>query len=414
MTDRDAILDVQRWTAQSLKEQGEILRRRPRGSVDRTGHFRPADAKISPLDLYAYLKARFGPPNDIIMMARGPGLENLVHWGYALSAQGHGFNIHSTSRRLEFIGISLTPADWRILAANIKADFGVVGDGMRDVRSGLEQWTLFINPFKRIQTTVISLAAHLEALSIEEPGPHPMVMTSEEAEQYHKDFRRWMGSTRIAATAGTSVRMLAPVWAEAFVNFLLFVLGRPDVRRDVRLYEGLLRQPIDVRVRGLHLNCVDFKEPIDSSHQAFASFLTLMNGRNDFLHGNIDPHRLAFDELFVDKFGSNQTIPLFKDDRSNIARFLANSLKFVEPSVALSDLEIVAEFVTLVLSQLTDESAQLVRRLLQQDYLRFNRATGEISQFVDDAIGEGVLVAPAPKIKAKGPKRPRKPSASKR
>jgi len=59
-----------------------------------------------------------------------------------------------------------------------------------------------------------------------------------------------------------------------------------------------------------------------------------MNGRNDFLHGNVEPEHLAFDVMFADTFGTEQTIPLFRDDRSLLARYLANALKFVEPQTA--------------------------------------------------------------------------------
>jgi hypothetical protein len=57
---------------------------------------RPADATVSPLDLYVYLKARFGPPNDVMMVARAPGLENIIQWGYALASCGHLFRVHGT------------------------------------------------------------------------------------------------------------------------------------------------------------------------------------------------------------------------------------------------------------------------------------------------------------------------------
>ena len=34
--------------------------------------------------------------------------------------------------------------------------------------------------------------------------------------------------------------------------------------------------------------------------------------------------------MFIDKFAEDQTIPLFSADRGMLARYLANSLKFVE------------------------------------------------------------------------------------
>ena len=42
--------------------------------------------RLSPLDLYVYLKARFGPPNGVQMALRNQSSDNLVHWHYTLRA----------------------------------------------------------------------------------------------------------------------------------------------------------------------------------------------------------------------------------------------------------------------------------------------------------------------------------------
>jgi hypothetical protein len=148
------LLDVIRWEAVSPKEQAAAIFRPARGGPrDPKGvtGLRPADAAISPLDLYSYLKARFGVPNDIMMVARAPGLENLIQWGYALRSGGEVFRIHGTSGRVEFMGARLSPEDWRMLVGNLKQDFSRFGPQMREARGSLERWTLFINPFRRIQ-----------------------------------------------------------------------------------------------------------------------------------------------------------------------------------------------------------------------------------------------------------------------
>jgi hypothetical protein len=219
-----------------------------------------------------------------------------------------------------------------------------------------------------------------------------MAMTEAEAKAYDEAFALWMGGTQYASVAGTTVRMLAPVAAEAFVNFVLFVLAKPDIRRDKRLYDSLVRQEVDVRVRALHLNCDGFQRAVDTDAQPFKDFQTLMNGRNDFLHGNVDPQRLSFDEMFVDSFLNDQTIPLFRDDRSLIARYLANALKFVEPEAALKDLDAVIRLIEHVLAHLDDEARARLTLLLRQDYLGRNEQTGEIAQLFGDALPEAHMI----------------------
>ena len=91
-----------------------------------------------------HLKARFGPPNDVMMVARAPGLENLISGVNALTSGGHLFRLHGTSGRVEFIGERLLPDDWRALIAGIKQDFARFGQQMKEVRQSLTRWSLFI------------------------------------------------------------------------------------------------------------------------------------------------------------------------------------------------------------------------------------------------------------------------------
>jgi hypothetical protein len=410
-TPRDALLNIQNWQKASFDEQAKDRpspRTRKRAATSDATALRPVDATVSPLDLYAYLKARFGPPNDIMMAARAPGLENIIQWGYALTSDSHLFRLHGTSGRVEFVGERLSPDDWRTLIAAIKQDFARFGAQMKEVRQSLTRWSLFINPFRRVQMTVAHFAARLRSFEIREPGPSAMAVTQAEADAYDEAFMMWMGATQYASVAGTTVRMLAPVVAEAFVNFVLFVLAKPGIRQDARLYSSLLRQEVDVRVRALHVNCDGFQRAVDTDAPPFKDFQTLMNGRNDFLHGNVDPQRLAFDNMFVDAFQNDQTIPLFRDDRSFLARYLANALKFVEPETALKDLDAVTSFMQHVLAHLDEDARARLTLLLRQDYLGRNEITGEIAQLFGDALPEAHMIierARASRRKRKGANR---------
>ncbi len=407
---RDALLSVADWQKATFDEQATTppsARRRWRTDASA---LRPRDATVGPLDLYLYLKARFGPPNDLMMVTRGPGLENVIQWGYALKSGRHLFRIHGTSGRVEFIGERLSPDDWRTLTSTIKQDFVRVGSEMRQIRQSLTRWSLFINPFRRVQMTASRFAARLRSIELKEPGPSAMTLTQAEAETYDAEFTLWAGATQYSSVAGTALRMLAPVVAEAFINFVLFVLSKPAVRIDTRLFDSIVRQEVDVRVRALHVNCDGFRCAVDTDAPEFKKFQTLMNGRNDLLHGNVDPHRLAFDVMFVDTFDGDQTIPLFRDDRSFLARYLASSLKFVEPEAALADLETVMRFIDHVLAHLDDEARTRLTLLLRQDYLGRNEVTGDIAQLFGDAIPEVRMLTgrvPRPRGRRHAAKRPR-------
>jgi hypothetical protein len=397
MRRRDALLNVRQWEAAEIAEQVRLKPRRGVNVKARGKNLvpRPNSVPVNPLDLYIYLKARFGPPNDLMMVTRTTGTDNIIQWGYSLCSSGHHFKIHGTSNRVEFFE-RLTEPDWRKLVETIKQDFVSYGTAMSEIRRSLTKWRLFINPFRRLLNTVHSLGDSLQSMHLREPEPRSFIMTQAEADAYDTEMATWIIRTQTVAALGTCTRMLAPVMAEAFVNFMLFVLGRADVRRDERLYENLLRQPIDVRVRSFHLYCEGFVRAVDCDAEPYKHFHSLMNKRNDLLHGNVDPQRLAFEEVYFDHWGADQTIPLFRDDRSMIARLFANALKFVEPDAAISDIRITNEFIDHIMSHLSDDASARFVRLLGQDYLGWNPETGELSeQLFSDTIVGGILIADA-------------------
>ena len=57
-------------------------------------------------------------------------------------------------------------------------------------------------------------------------------------------------------------------------------------------------------------------------------------------------------------------IPLFKDEKSLSARFLQNSLKYIEPDQAQADIKIVAEFIVHLLGYLNPESRKMIETVM--------------------------------------------------
>jgi len=396
------MLDLAAWVAVPPEEQIRKLKRanktgKGRKSPKRTpkNHVdRPSDGTISPLDLYLYLKSRFGPPNELMMATRTTGTDNIIQWGYYFRSHKHDyFRIHGTSTRVEFFAV-MPREKWIGLLTSIKSDFASYGKQMSAIRRSLKRWALFINPFRRAARTVNAFASQLAQIKLTEPPPRPMAMTRRDADEYNRATDTWTHDAFVAQMLATSIRMLAPVVAEAFVNFVLFVLGRPDVRKDTRVYDATIRQPIDVRVRSLHLFCDGFERPVDCSAPAFAGFQTLMNSRNDFLHGNIDPTRLTFDDVFFDSFYGGQVIPLFNDDRGMISRFVSNSFKFVEPTGAAGDWAAVNTFIEHVLSHLSESARMQTLKLLGSDFLGWDAKTGEIAELFDHPAVESLLIIP--------------------
>jgi hypothetical protein len=321
------------------------------------------DSGIAPVDLYTYLHARFGAPNGFGMKLKTPTSDNLLHWHWSLQYQDRviEFMGHSMSAQIAAEGTgNPSSEDVATLTNALKADFAAHGTEMSTERKRLERWTVFINPYCRLRRVVDRFRERLAELDIR----NVTVPSQPRSEEDMKSFPERMEScTRTYSEAlglCTSIRMLAPILAESFVNLVIFVLVHPATRNDQRLHNSLFRQDIDVRVRGLHLVCAGFLKAVDVADERFKRFQTLMQLRNDFLHGNIVPEKLSYRDVYFDG-----VIPLPRKYESMAELALVNSLKHVEPETALADLDVVGGLISLVLEALHENAGAIVRQFAE-------------------------------------------------
>lgn len=364
----DPITNPEEWHAPPMMEAFEELRKRGPAKGSRWIN----DGSLSPLDLYVYLKARFGDPNGILMASRSPTSENLIQWHYSIVEGDERIEIMGTSTRLEVVSSAhLSNDDWQRLAANVKKDFSIYSPAMKKVRKALEKWTLFINPFHRLDRIVEQYTDLLTKLDLQTTDLPKPPRTADVASKYYEEIGALVEKFAQAATAGTVLRMLAPVLGEAFINVLIFLLVRPEIKKDERLYKNLIRQEVDIRVKNLPLQCVGFVHGIDGSEEEVKDFLRVMNARNDFLHGNVDPLALESGEVFFDG-----TIPLFKQDLTLAERGLLPMLRRIEPDVALRDVKRVRTFIDFTLSRLDEQTRHDMRLFLENPQPGWHRDTG--------------------------------------
>lgn len=309
---------------------------------------------LSPRDLYTYLKARFGSPNGFQMALKdGSTSDNYIHWHWSLECHGHVIEIMGLNFYAEAYAYGVpqpTAAEQGSLTQAIKADFASHGPSMSTIRKSFEQWVLFVNPYERLARVITQFSKRLRALDIENIELPELPTTSEQFTALHQQWPSLQAAYTEALGLSLTLRMNAPVLAECFVNLLIFLLARPEIKVDKRLYDDAIRDEIDLRVRKLHMTCRGFKSQIDASADMFKRFQSLMNGRNDLLHGNIDPKALKYE---VVHFDGMIPLPSRYEDIAQVA--LVNSLIHVKPDVALSDVDTVTRFIEFVLSHLEED-----------------------------------------------------------
>jgi len=377
---------VASWTFPSTRDLIEAMRSRPKPAQPNKSI--SIINELRPIDLYCYFSARFGAANGLQNLLRNYHSDNLIHWDWTLSCQYGQIAFWGGNFRTDVWLLGSFPFDESVkddLVAQMRADFAKYGKAMSETRKQLEHWTEFVNPYWRLKRATDQLLNDVKTLDLDptlgESVHSPMSLAgnakdwSELAARYNKAFGLCFG-----------VRSMLPVLAEAFVNLLLFLLVRPDIRKDQRLYDNVIRQPIDVRIKSLHISCIGFERPIDYTHDACRRYHSLVNERNDLLHGNVSPEKQSFNEVY---FAGN--VPVFKEYRSFWQRTIAVDSQAVGLSQLDDEVATVEAFTSYLLSCLAPKNQDMVRAVVEKRDLGRNHEDGRLGILFSDFLVDAVI-----------------------
>jgi hypothetical protein len=359
------------------------------------------DESLSAADLYIYLKARFGPPNGAMMAVRAPHSNNLIQWHFTLKSGKFYVDFVGMNTRTE-IWIQgyqkCSSADWAAVVKALKDDFHNFGPQMKNIRKALEKWQLFSNPFKRLDRVISKYKEELESFNNNslqwprEPDSVPGLVkpgkTKPRADlnEYLVQFTVLSETVWRAVELSTCLRVLTPIWAESFINFLIFLTAKPEIKNDDRLFEDFIRKVIDIRIKLLPVNCVGFVKKFDIESEVVKKFLTVMNERNDILHGNIRPGRVAFETVYFDDM-----IPLFTEPHGLTKVSLINSLKGIEPVKTIENVKVVEHLMAYILSRFSPPIHQEISLCLHQRDLGWRQETKRIGVLFPDYVVDGFI-----------------------
>jgi len=276
--------------------------------------------------------------------------------------------------------------DWEELLEIIKRDFKNWGSKISEVRRSLEHWSLFINPFARLKNIVNQGRSRLSDTDLTLTPPERTNL-EQDPEKFKEELEQYTKNIQEAAFLCTNLRMVAPVYAESFVNLLIFLLAKQEIKDDERLYQDLVRKQIDVRVKSLPLYCQGFTNSPSDKDEPFKEFLRLMNRRNDVLHGNVDPMSLKFDEVWFDEY-----TPLFKDEKPFAERATYHLLKHIEPSEVIADIDVVESFIEYLLACLSPGVREQVERLSEDSYPGWREDTKRVGALFPGHVVDMILV----------------------
>lgn len=335
--------------------------------------------EIKPVDLYCYLKAKFGDPNGFQMALRKSHTsDNLINWHWTLAYEDDRIEILGYLSNLR-IGVRSqhrkSLENIKELLTVIKSDFINYADQKIAIKNSLENWIIFLNPHKRLKQFCDNLEEEILA-AIKSSPPKPLrPQNNKQIRLYKKRSQNYADYYYMLSQKCLSLKLFTPIVGEALINLIILILAKKEIKDNSRLYKSTIHDQIDLRIQRLNLNCQHFIKPIDINDRRYKNFLTIMNSRNDFLHGNVDPLRWNFGEIYFDQ----HTIPIYEDNFDFMELATKNMLKFVEPDAVLQEYRHLEEFKDFILEHVTKEAREAVACIantLEPGWRKDNKVVG--------------------------------------
>lgn len=357
-------IEVASWRVATPNEMADYYRSKsPPGGSRRKAGMLVVRTHLRPVDVYAYLRARFGTPNGLQNFLRKDDSDNWIHWDFNLRAQDIDVYVAGTSRDIHFlVAERMTDEDWKALILAMQADFGRVARDKSEMTRSFEKYLVFQNKF----VTLADLCAEMHTAIIEAPAHVPVlpdITSQRSAKRYTAEVERQGKRATDLYGDCLKLRMLTPIMAEAYINMLILMFCKDSVRNDREAYEAFIRMNLPERLAALRENCEGFERPIDQTTIAYRNFKRVMDKRNFAIHGNVDPEREPIETVYFE--GRR---PLFVDGGDNILKFFDHLEALNTPQIVVSDYEAVHLFLIEIREYLAERHQWFFDQVITDPY----------------------------------------------
>jgi hypothetical protein len=258
------------------------------------------------------------------------------------------------------IAEDLTDEHWRDLIVGVKRDYQRVSEEKTAVLKSLEKWFIFSNKFIQVSEA----CEHLHSRIHRHTNGFEVYKSSSRDSRRH--FHKLRALTRRSASLYTGcleLSLLTPVLAETFINMLILILCKPDVRQNARQLESFIRSQIDAKIFDLPYKCEGFTDLIDQNSPQYKNFKRVMDKRNKAIHGNVDPEKEQIEVVYFEG-----TRPLYKEPGDHIGKLLETMERQNDAPGVIKDYEDTYEFLCFLVNRLQAELRNNVWRILEDRY----------------------------------------------
>jgi hypothetical protein len=337
---------------------------------------------ISPLDLYAYLKSRFGEPNGFQTFLAGDHSDNMFHWDYYLDVDGDRVTFAGATQEVHvWLPHDIEDADWHRFILNLKSDFRRVGRDKSLMIRSFEKWHIFPNRFLAIGGRCAELYHKLQ-------GSLPRLRADIDERGVRSNNPNFLAKSRTRSAllaniteACIELPILTPVLFETFIGLLVAFLTKPEVKANRRMFDAFQRSPLDVKIFDLANRCQGFERPIEAGNEVMARYWTVVNRRNDIIHGNLDPVKDASEIVYFDR-----KRPLYTSGGDRVVQFWSGIIHQYNPEQVLEDYLVAHEFIAEILNHMNEQTRISLMTIMEDTQPGWDDKRGKLGKLFDERI----------------------------
>ena len=374
-------LDPENWRAPSKQELINHYQDKTKKKIDRASVI-IFQKYLSPVDVYTYLKARFGKPNGLSNSLKSPTSDNLIHWDYFLICKDVAINIMGINRSVEVvIGKNITDDGWRVFVENFRKAYPKHAKKKSEVLKSLEEWSVFINRYSELCSEAAKQydkIAELQDFKFKMP---PVPTEKRITDEWREEFQGLTSKFHELQQACLALKLLTPILVEAFINLLILIMCKKEIRENNTIYEARIREALHIKVPSLHLTCDNFFKPVDVESLEYKNFNRIMSNRNWFFHGNADPKKDKLETVYFEK-----NTPLYKTPGNIYDKYFGTLIDLIQPEKILEDYIKAHEFIIHVVNCTKQEHREHIMHILNSDRLGYNEKDKRFGILFSDVL----------------------------
>ena len=366
----------------------ESLPSRPGGIAGRLA----LPAEYPELRLFGLLIWKFGHPNGPLSLFDGRpdgDADAPFKWDFLFVPEGElRLHVIRNGGGIELMWWGDSPSESDLLAY-LKINMALHHDDITAAVDKLEKYTLILNPYVRHRNITALALKELEQIDIEEPTPLEIHAAPEAIEDHLKQLKAYMEASDRQASLMLLLVTESAFMAEAYINLLISILARKELRDTPALMKNALKQKWRDKVDRLHVDCYHFPAAIDPKEPRLEAATTMFDIRNKAAHST--PHKV---DMAVGKMWFFKKFPVLKKGEPFSKFVIAFSNQHPSLEQAKSCKKAADEFVEYLTELIDEEVRDDIRFVTSRNPLGFNETKGIYGVPFGDVVALSVSARP--------------------